>query len=157
MAWRDNLVPASFRGVPFTVSESENRAGGRRTAVHEYPGRDDPFVEDMGEITKTFSVEGFIVGDDFLERGQRLIDACNLPGAGELVHPYRGARTVVCQGIVETVRTREGRVARYEMTFVQAGANQFPTDEASVSDQVEAAADGAVEAVIEQFEEAFGL
>ena len=92
MAWRDNLVAASFRGAEFGVDESENKAGGRRIALHEYPGRDDPFAEDMGEITKTFSIEGFIVGDDYLDRGQRLIDACNTPGPGELVHPYRVAR-----------------------------------------------------------------
>ena len=108
MAWRDNLVPASFRGVGFQVAESENKAGGRRIALHEYPGRDVPFAEDMGEITKTFSIEGYIVGDDYLDRGERLIDACNMPGPGELVHPYRGSQQVVCHEIVESVSHPRG-------------------------------------------------
>ena len=157
MAWRDNLVAASFRGVEFEVNESENKAGGRRIALHEYPGRDDPFAEDMGEITKTFSIEGFIVGDDYLDRGERLIDACNMPGPGELVHPYRGSRNVVCNEIVESVRTREGRIARYTMTFTQAGENQYPTAAANTADTVRSRGGAAIPPIIEQFLGSFGL
>ena len=108
MAWRDNLVQASFRGAEFGVDESENKAGGRRIALHEYPGRDDPFAEDMGEITKTFSIEGFIVGDDYLDRRPASDRRVQHAWPGELVHPYRGSRNVVCNEIVEAVRTREG-------------------------------------------------
>ena len=41
--WRDNLVPASFRGAVFHV-EASSRAGGRRTVVHEYPKRKTPIL-----------------------------------------------------------------------------------------------------------------
>ena len=151
MAWRDNLVPASFRGVGFQVDDTETKAGGRRIALHEYPGRDDPFAEDMGEITKTFSIEGFIVGDDYLDRGERLIDACNMPGPGELVHPYRGSQNVVCTEIVETTRTREGRMARYTLTFTEAGENQFPSAGVNTEEAVQTRASAAIPAVIEEF------
>ena len=111
----------------------------------------------MGEITKTFSIEGFIVGDDYLDRGERLIDACNMPGPGELVHPYRGSRNVVCNKIVEAVRTREGRIARYTMSFTQAGENQYPTAAANTSDTVRSRGGAAIPPIIEQFLGSFGL
>ncbi len=41
MSWSDQLLPASFRGVPFGVLGSRSRFG-RRLAVHEYPYRDRP-------------------------------------------------------------------------------------------------------------------
>ncbi|WP_374707575.1 DNA circularization N-terminal domain-containing protein, partial [uncultured Deefgea sp.] len=39
MAWREQLQPASFRGVPFYVYTSSGEVG-RRNVVHEYPLRD---------------------------------------------------------------------------------------------------------------------
>lgn len=157
MVWRENLVPASFRGVEFSVEESENRAGGRRIALHEYPGRDDPFAEDLGEVTRRFTIEGFIVGDDYLDRGRALIDACNVRGPGELVHPYRGSQNVVCNEIVETVRTRDGRMATYTMSFTEAGEDQFPSSDTDTEDTVRTRADAATSPIIDQFVEAFGL
>lgn len=47
MSWKNKLRPASFRGASFGV-ESHQTEQGRRTQVHEYPGRDDPYVEDLG-------------------------------------------------------------------------------------------------------------
>ncbi|EPR0211413.1 DNA circularization N-terminal domain-containing protein, partial [Escherichia coli] len=47
MAWKDRLVEASFRGVPFKV-EDEGAPVGRRVETHEYPNRDKPYTEDLG-------------------------------------------------------------------------------------------------------------
>ena len=64
----DNLrsTPAS-RGVGFQVDETEAPIAGRRVAVHEYPGRDEPFVEDLGGAgggtNQRGAVEAFVVGD----------------------------------------------------------------------------------------------
>jgi len=56
VSWRDNLRPASFRGVAFEVSEHTVDLG-RRFAVHEYPLRDAAEIEDMGKLARTYSVE----------------------------------------------------------------------------------------------------
>ena len=127
MPWRANLVDASFRGVGFQVDETEAPIAGRRVAVHEYPGRDEPFVEDLGRRTKKWSIEAFVVGDDYADVRDRLIEACDMPGAGELIHPYLGSLQVACTGCGLTERTREGRMARLSLEFVEAGANQYPT------------------------------
>ena len=45
--WRDNLVPASFRGAVFHV-ESSSRASGRRTVLHQYPKRNSTLCRGHG-------------------------------------------------------------------------------------------------------------
>ena len=47
-SWREDLRPASFRGVPFLVDESHVVIG-RRVVLHEYPLRDKPYAEDLGK------------------------------------------------------------------------------------------------------------
>lgn len=42
-----NLLPASWRGVPFAVTDHVTTVT-RRQAVHEYPDREDVWTEDMG-------------------------------------------------------------------------------------------------------------
>ena len=157
MAWRDNLVPASFRGVGFQVDETEAPIAGRRVAVHEYPGRDEPFVEDLGRVTKRWTIEAFVVGDDYATVRDRLIDACDMPGAGELVHPYLGSLQVACTACSLTERTREGRMARFSLSFVEAGANQYPSNRVNTGDNVTISADEAAGFTLGQFIERFGL
>jgi prophage DNA circulation protein len=56
--WRDMLMQqASFRGVVFHV-ETGARLSGRRTVVHEYPKRNDPYAEDMGRAARRFHFQG---------------------------------------------------------------------------------------------------
>jgi prophage DNA circulation protein len=43
--FRAQLQPASYRGIPFGVFGGQARFG-RRNALHEYPFRDVPWVED---------------------------------------------------------------------------------------------------------------
>ena len=47
----EDLRPASFRGVSFQVDVASLSAG-RRVQVHEYPQRDQPWVEDLGRATR---------------------------------------------------------------------------------------------------------
>ena len=84
MAWRENLVPAAFRGVPFFVERHQSQAAGRRVQVHEYPGRDLPWPEDLGRRTREFEIDGYVVGDDYFAARDALLDACDRPGPGGL-------------------------------------------------------------------------
>ena len=143
MAWRENLVPASFRGVAFQVDETEAPIAGRRVAVHEYPGRDEPFVEDLGRRTKTYSIEAWVLGDDYADVRDRLIEACDMAGPGELVHPYLGSLQVACTACSLTERTREGRMARFSLSFTEAGENQYPTNRTNTGDNVQSSASSA--------------
>lgn len=127
MGWIDNLQDASLRGVPFKVDDDEATFG-RRTQTHEYPGRDKPFVEDLGRATRRFSVQAYLIGDDYFEQRNRLIEAIEKPGPCTLVHPYYGEMTVTVTDDVRVRHTRdEGRMCRVEFSFVESGQLSFPT------------------------------
>ena len=157
MPWRDNLVRASFRGVPFHVNDTDAPVAGRRLVVHEYPGRDEPFVEDLGRRTKAWTIEAFVVGEDYARTRDRLIEACDVAGPGELVHPYLGSLQVQCRACSVSERTREGRMARFSLEFVESGANQFPTSTTNTTDVVEERAGVARNSLISFFLNRFGL
>ena len=82
--WREKLLEASFRGVPFKVEE-ESAGTGRRVETHEYPNRDKPYTEDLGKVTFRPSITAYVVGDDCFDQRDRLIEALNKPGPGTLV------------------------------------------------------------------------
>lgn len=105
MSWRDRIGPAKFRGVAFYVDTSE-RVGGRRVVDHEFPFKDDaPYVEDLGRRGRTFPIEGYVLGADYISARDALIGELEKSGPGELSHPYYGVLRVA----VESYRVRETR------------------------------------------------
>jgi prophage DNA circulation protein len=135
MAWRDNLRPASFRGIPFAV-DGTSLSFGRRQARHEYPQRDIPYIEDMGRKAREYRIEAIIIGADYMSGRDRLIKAIEEAGPGQLVHPYHGTMQVTAAPDVQlTESTREGGMARFSITFIEAGQQDLPdasTDTESV-------------------------
>lgn len=126
MSWaRDNLRAASFRGIGFSVVAAET-AEAKAIVVHEFPGRDDPYIEELGRLARRFDIEAYISGDDCLEKRDRLIAALYEPGPGELVHPYYGSLQV--HAVITRVRHEagEGRVVRLGLSFVRAGVQVTP-------------------------------
>ena len=125
MNYKDKLRRASFRGVCFEVEKHE--AGfGRRTAIHEYPARDLPYTEDLGRKARSFTIEGFIIGNDYSFNRDRLITACEMDEPGSLVHPYLGTKKVVCTECKIKESSEEGRITRFSMTLIEAGLKQLP-------------------------------
>ncbi len=138
--WQLELVPASFKGVPFKVDEG-GRTGGRRVAEFQIPKGDTPYAEDMGRAAKRWQITGYVIGDDYTAQRDALLDACDSDGAGILVHPTLGSMNVMC-GPVSTHESRlRGGICTFEMVFIEAG--QAPS--AAVTDdtqgQVSAQAD----------------
>ena len=125
MDWRDKLRPASFRGVPFVVQVAERR-GGRRVVVHEYPQRDAPWPEDLGNAPRVFRLEALVVGDDLFAQRDRLLDALEQEGPGTLVHPYHGSIECAVTDLVLRHSADEGRVARFLVEFTQSSDPVFP-------------------------------
>lgn len=125
MAWRDKLRAATFRGVSFYVDGSQY-TGGRRVTFHEFPDRDNPYAEDMGRVGKTFKVEGYLLGDDYLDQKKLLIEAVDKFGPGELVHPYFGTLLVQCGAFSVDENDRDGGYAKVSFQFYDAGDNKFP-------------------------------
>ena len=126
MAWRDELRSASFRGVPFQV-EGGTLTFGRRLAVHEYPQREKPYVEDLGKKAREYRLDAFVIGPDYMDKRDALIAALETPGAGQLVHPYFGSVVVTVTGdITVTEMTDRGGMAQISTTFIEAGELNAP-------------------------------
>ena len=127
------LLPASFRGVPFGVFADEI-GGGRRVAVHQYPGREEPWAEDIGRGARSFRFRGFIVDGDIAFAGgpiqlQRalLIAALEKAGPGLLVHPTLGPIQVSVPRFSVGADLGAGRLSTVDLEFVEAGKRTYPS------------------------------
>lgn len=151
------LRPASFRGVPFSVELGDIEAG-RRVQVHEYPQRDKPYVEDLGRATRSIRVQALIVGDDYVQRANKLLEALERPGPGALVHPWLGQMQVslAAPARVEFDRQRLG-VASFDLDFVEAGELAFPSVQASTQAATRKAADMVSKAAVLQAARRFNV
>lgn len=121
----DQLQPASFRNVPFVVRGGGGQAG-RRNAIHEYPFRDIPWVEDLGRQSRRIQIVGFVVGDDVIAQRARMIAAVEAPGDGELVHPTLGRLQVAVIGF-DWEEGEQGRTFAYRFQFVRQGQRLYPS------------------------------
>lgn len=126
MSYRDRLRAGSWRGVAFEILESRAQFG-RRTVRHEYPLRDEPFVEDLGRETRIFSVTGFVVGDNYDLDKERMIAATETGDSGVLIHPYYGRLDVTVESFEISERADAGRQFTFSATWVEAGALTFPS------------------------------
>lgn len=156
MAWRDLLEPASFRGVEFKV-ESDDMTGGRRTATHQYPKRDKPYVEDMGRSARTISFSAYVLGADYVQSKDALLDALETEGPGELIHPFYGVRTVQAGAYTVRITRDEGGIARFALEFTETGDSLYPSAVNNPSDAVDTAADSAGAASQSVFEDGFSV
>lgn len=156
MAWRDELLPASFRGVPFFVEAAPSRAG-RSVVLHEYPVSDGsnsmPWAEDTGAAARVHRIEGYILSEEFVRDAKVLLDALDEPGPGTLVHPYLGSFEAVAVDPEVLFTKREGRLARFGLTFIQT-AFPYPTaPKGDPAGETTAAAKAVEDAAGESFEE----
>lgn len=167
MTWREDLrrvtladgrqlIGASFRGVSFFV-ESEEYSGGRRVVIHEFPLSDDPYGEDLGRKARSFRVDGYVIGDDYLVQRDALISKLeDEAGTGELVLPGYGVKRVMCpQFTVKTTRG-DGGLATFAIDFAETPAQvPVPTEVVDAPEQVNASADLAIAAtkleLVEQY------
>ena len=87
--WRNRLVSASFRGFTFLTESHETKLG-RRLVVHEFPGADNPLIEDLGVKAGELHVNAYFLGDQYdMARNQFLL-LLQQPGSAWLVHPWLG-------------------------------------------------------------------
>lgn len=154
MSWREDLQPASFRGAPFEV-ESTGERGGRRLAIHEYPQTEIVEAEDLGQGPRRFSIDAFVLGEDYMSARDALIRALDQPGAAELVHPYRGRLQVIAEDWSCEESKKEGGSATFRIIFLRDDAVQRPSAEADTGAAVAQAADEARAASADQFSSAY--
>lgn len=113
------LIGATYRRVPFFVEDSAISTG-RRTQVIEFPLRDDPYVEDLGRKARTISIQGYVIGDDYVVQRDALLSALeDTGGPGDLVHPYYGSMTAICSSVSVREHKLDGRMAVFSIELIE--------------------------------------
>ena len=132
--WRKRLREASFRGVPFHT-DGQARTSGRRTVLHQYPKRDDPYAEDLGREARRYQITGYVIQKFHVRQNSafsinydiardRLVEALEKLGTGILVDPYNnrvGPQLFQCERYSMSETRERGGYAQFEMVFVEAG------------------------------------
>jgi prophage DNA circulation protein len=115
-----DVVQASFKGVMFYCTEASIEVG-RRGAEGEFPFGEDTAYADLGRRIRTYSLSADFKEDDHVGDSQALIEACQSPGPGMLVHPTRGTVMVACKSckVSDKVEGEAGHTTA-EMEFVEA-------------------------------------
>jgi len=151
-----SLQQASWRGVPFAVTSSAIRLG-RRTALHEYPNRDDVWVEDLGKQGRRIQVSGFLVenaaygGGAVIAQRTKMIQACEQAGPDDLVHPSLGRIKVSLLDFEASETAERGGAFGIRFTFIQAGQQEFPTSKVATQKQTQLAGVKAYAAATQDF------
>lgn len=153
MIWLNNLLPASFRCVPFQVNGASSEFG-RRNQTHEYPFRNVPYTEDMGRSARRNKIDAFLIGDDHKEQAEKLVEAIEEEGAGTLIHPLLGELNVNIVGTATVSNSIEnGRMSVISFSFVEAGELIFPDSSVATDDVVNENADNVDQELLDAFED----
>lgn len=120
--FRTELRPASFRGITFEMVDDDS-TGARRVVTHEFPGRDEPYHEDMGAATRAFSFRGVVIGAGFIAAADALEKAFRQAGAGTLIHPHYGEIQVVVKDCRRSHTNTNIGEAGFEVSVERAGNN----------------------------------
>lgn len=120
--WSKTLWAASYKGFPFFFERDEQQ-GGLDILVHEFPGSDQNFNEDMGESARYYSGTAYVTGDAADTQAIAFIAVLVSHGPGLLVLPTDGP--VLVRAMKPFKRTadkdRLGYLA-FEVNFVREGA-----------------------------------
>lgn len=150
-------MKGKFRDAEFLIT-SEDLTLGRRNQVHEYPLRDDPYVEDIGKKAREFSIQVTVIGSNYEAARDKLIAAIEQPGPGTLVHPYYGTMkaSVVSARKSESI-SKKGK-ATFTLTFVPGeGTPRYPTTATDTAKLVDAAASKSIADSISDFADTFSV
>lgn len=153
MTYLKDLHDASFRGLPFHIMEPPETEVGRRTAEHEYAGRDEPYSEDMGRAQRSYTITGAVNGNDYISKINALQDAFEEEGAGLLIHPYYGELYVTGKARIKI----ESRFASFVFSCKEAGHSETPTRTLDTQQAITDKSIAAETAAIESFSGVFDV
>jgi hypothetical protein len=140
MKWRKGLREGSFRNVPF-MTERSGLQGGRRIEQKDHAKRDQSSTEDLGRNARRYSIAALVIGDDYMKTRNRLIEALETEVAGQLMHHYLGELRVEVESYSVNEQAADGRMASFDITFIEAGTNRFPSATPDTQTKAEACAE----------------
>lgn len=151
--WRDQMLPASFRGISFLIPQASVPVG-MKVQLHEFPQRDEPYAEQMGKQAQVHRLVCWIIGDDCFERRDKFMEAVQTPGAGELVHPWLGRMQVKAGEAELTHDFKQGGMAAFAVTFYPDIPLKFPAAKVNTQQQVVKASDSLLDSALARYKSA---
>ena len=151
--WRDQMLPASFRGIDFLIPQASVPVG-MKVQLHEFPQRDEPFAEQLGKQAQVHRLVCWIIGDDCFERRDKFMEAVQTPGAGELVHPWLGRMQVKAGEAELTHDFKQGGMAAFAVTFYPDIPLKFPAAKVNTQQQVVKASDSLLGSALARYKSA---
>ena len=135
-AWRDALLPASYKGAEFHV-EAMSEDLGRRLVVHEFPKRERPYTEDMGKRAFGYTLRGYVIqyvrdtNYSLYQRDYRIArdllrNVLDQGGPGRLQLPSLPSVIVACDRYRMVEEQRLGGYCTFDMQFVEQGVLDVP-------------------------------
>lgn len=152
MSWKEELIPATFRGIPFYISNI-SLSFGRRVQTNEYPYEDVPNTEDMGRKIRKFTISGYFIGDEYILARDALLRAVeNNNTPGEFSHPTMGIFIVQPTDECELLfDNKKGGFESFKLVLVESGLNLFPAITNDATAQAAISAAEAAGAIYEDF------
>ncbi|EEI6239515.1 multidrug DMT transporter [Salmonella enterica subsp. enterica] len=128
----ETLRSATFRGVAFNLVDVEG-TGGRRAIPRAYPKKETGWTEDNGAVLTQQQINGKLLGKDYQDKLEKLLDALNTAGPGELIHPWFGVQQVQIGKVTHRLSTEEGGIAYVSFEVSEAGERLFPKPKENTS------------------------
>lgn len=144
MGWKERYREAEFRGIKFFVPNAEG-SGGRRKVVDELPERDKPQIRDMGRKARRFTIDAYVLGENYDLARDVLISALEKKGPGKLVHPYIGNMIVDILDYSYRETFRETEICRFSLSCIESGDITFPASRVNTQQAVQIAKTEAIE------------
>ena len=119
MGWKDDLQDASFRGVQFECT-STNESGSKSLAVKQPPYSNKASVEDMGNNPLKISIEAIFSGENYKIEMDALWAALVATGSGELIHPVHGVMQVYAESYQIGHVAEDVDTCKISIEFIQA-------------------------------------
>ena len=161
MSYLDRLRTARYTspsGTEFTFEFNDlKRAGGKKTAVHEFPQQDEADVQDLGNAAVRFSIEAYLTGADYDINADSFWDALTEEGPAVLQHPRWGDLSVLPLTYIQGESFVDGmRRAIFTIDFVRVGDVEYPITtvqtEAALEQQLDDSQDSGSDAFGNQFD-----
>lgn len=135
-SYLDRWAYAAWHDLEF-YTDSHDAKGGRRLAVHEFPGAEAPLVEDLGGKTWDYQLNAYFVGPNYDLEADMLIAELNTVGADWLMHPWLGLIWVRPQSWSRHESSAENGLCTLSITWVP-GGEQPPTPSRDLVDTADA-------------------
>lgn len=112
------LNKSSFKGYPF-YTQSTSHSGGKRLTIHKFINGGTS-SEENGLKEKTFSIEAYLGGENYLKQKEDFIKVLDSNESGELIDLFYGTKTVFVDSWTSSEDKSKLGIVTFSITFIVA-------------------------------------